>query len=836
MPVTQELRCVKRQNGPSAAVGWVGPGYWYPGAAIDALIGGPGRTYELFFFWDGTSPTSTQYLRSTNVGSNVTWRIQYLHSGGSNGPGRWTFRLASGFSGLTTQSFNYVLEANEWYHLVIRSIPSVGDSITWSQYGIANIDATLVQMGKVGTRADGAVSTGADTYPFGVGVNGGVKSFAQIPPGVNGLSQLGLRPYGGNATDSSFTHAIGFGGAIITASSATNPSYSLHWKGGWAEERLWASTRSEFQVAVGGQGFPTVPDVDLKVYVPWNDTIDSPHLYQTGLPTTIGACLGVSYGGSYTGTGQVDTAFINDVSPSIAGPTQNPFGFLSHPFQVIGTDWFRTGAATVASSTSATGPLLKFNPLPSTSVRAFTFAPFNLDELESVGSNVFVDTSATGSRILPRSVEEVSVEASTFAEYDLDTVYQKNPVASVASSTSATETQIFSLSASASAASSTSATALLDKSASASVVASTSASQTIDYVRSGEASVSATTSATDVVNETFDGSAEASVEAGTGADYVLNTEKSGTANVKVLASATATYIAVYSRSATSSNGSLASGTKVHLELHNESAVALVASSTSANPGLTQYLSLLLEEGSEILGTPVGEEDDVSVVDVWNNALIRLGSATVTSTTDGSNEQVRLSAVWDQFRTQFLTEHSWNGAKETTSIAKYYQSDGTTLVTPPGRWNHTYVLPSDCLRVLTFNGLAQEPSMETLWEIESRANDLNQRRRVMHTNIAAGSTGLGELQYIRDVGSEVDLLSAKTRHAMSLSLAAWVASSFGKSSLRSEIEAEADRAIRAAKSIDGQEGTPSFFSEDTLSAVRDRDRFGSFGSGSGYYGA
>ena len=37
--------------------------------------------------------------------------------------------------------------------------------------------------------------------------------------------------------------------------------------------------------------------------------------------------------------------------------------------------------------------------------------------------------------------------------------------------------------------------------------------------------------------------------------------------------------------------------------------------------------------------------------------------------------------------------------------------------------------------------------------------------------------------------------------------------------------EADKAVANAKSSDGQEGTPTFWEESALTAVRDRDRFG-----------
>lgn len=832
MPITQDLRCVKRaDSAASAATGWISnSSFWYPAALIGAHIGGEGRTYELFFFWDGTSPTATQRLRLTTVAGQVRWRVEYRHQGSANGPGRWAFECY-GFNSGNLHNFNYVLEANEWYHLVVRGIDATSDPFSWSQYNLTSGYGNVVQIGKVGNRVDGLPSTGSHSWPYGVSTNGGIYDQVATPTGF-GPANLAMRPYGGGLGSGGANHRIAFGGSYVDS----NGSYSFPWKGGWAEERLWVNTRSELEIGFGRQSFAT-PQPSLAVYLPWNDTIQDPHLYSTKTPTDYASVLGVSYGGSFVLAPQTDEAWINDVDPNISIAARNPFGFLSHPFQVVGTDHVRSAGPSLQPEVEADGPLLKAESLGTALTPPIVSATYTFDEAVVVQTTASPNISVTGGAELIRSPNDVLASPSVMAEYELNEAFFRSPSTAAQPLISATFNHSIVRSVETSVGPTVAADPAPEKTGEgeASLAPTVSATVTTDFAVAGSTSLQPTIAATDIVNEVFEESVEAVVAPLIFVDYQLNQEISATAFTSAAPSISATITVDWSRSAGASAAPRGGATYDLIIDHEVTATTSIQPSVSAVAGFTQSLSLLLEEGSEIEGLPQLEDDDLSVLDVWNNALVRLGSATITATNDGSNEATKISAAWPQFRTQFLTEHSWNGAKETTSITKYFQPDGVTLVTPPARWNHTYILPSDCLRVLAFNGMAQEPSLGTLWEIESRVNSLNQRRRVMHTNIPAGSTGLGELQYIRDVGSEVDLLSAKTRHAMSLSLAAWVASSFGKSGMRAEIEAEADRAIRAAKSIDGQEGTPSFFSEDTLSAVRDRDRFGNFGSGSGYYG-
>ena len=347
-----------------------------------------------------------------------------------------------------------------------------------------------------------------------------------------------------------------------------------------------------------------------------------------------------------------------------------------------------------------------------------------------------------------------------------------------------------------------------------------------EFIRAGTASLDPAVAAV----RTQDLAVAASVAPDVAAEYLFNTfaVRAGTASA---APAVAAAVAqCYALSVTASAAPAGAAASATIGVVDPGPVGAEADpAVSVVLGFDIGIELLIKEGTAVLGSPITPEALVAVVDIWNAALVRLGASCVVSTSDTSNEAVKISCVWDEFRTQFLSEHSWNGAKKTVAITRYFNNDGVTVVTPPNRWRFTYELPTDIVKALTLGGLSNEPRADVIWEIESRANDVT-TKRVLHTNVEPNSEAT-ELEYIFDVGTNVALLGPKTRWAMSRMLAWTIAENFGKSAEDIvQIEAEAKKALSAAKGIDGQEMTALFFAESGLAAVRDRDRFG-FGTGS-----
>lgn len=81
----------------------------------------------------------------------------------------------------------------------------------------------------------------------------------------------------------------------------------------------------------------------------------------------------------------------------------------------------------------------------------------------------------------------------------------------------------------------------------------------------------------------------------------------------------------------------------------------------------------------------------SVVDICNNALIRIGSKTITSLSDGEKVSNACSAIYEQTRDMLLRQHLWNFALKRVQLAS--EED-----TPAFGYDYSYPLPSDFIRV------------------------------------------------------------------------------------------------------------------------------------------
>ena len=214
-------------------------------------------------------------------------------------------------------------------------------------------------------------------------------------------------------------------------------------------------------------------------------------------------------------------------------------------------------------------------------------------------------------------------------------------------------------------------------------------------------------------------------------------------------------------------------------------------------------------------------DVVTITEIWNVALVELGISTVTEV-DTSPQAQLLSTVWNGgFRQQFLADHAFHGAKTTKELSLYKDSSGNAISPSGSRWNSAYELPSDYIRALTINGLAMQPNSsmgKNAWEIEivSDGATVPVLKRCLLSN-----EGSISLEYIMDIGNDnISLISPLVAHACGLSLAAHVATNFGKNpNEQAQLNQKAADALLAAKGVDGQESSPRYFSTTSLLDVR-----------------
>jgi hypothetical protein len=181
------------------------------------------------------------------------------------------------------------------------------------------------------------------------------------------------------------------------------------------------------------------------------------------------------------------------------------------------------------------------------------------------------------------------------------------------------------------------------------------------------------------------------------------------------------------------------------------------------------------------------------VSICSNALVMLGAAPIASFTEGTTAARVASNLYPDIKRAFLRAHPWNAAITRVQLAPL--SAGPAF----GR-SRSFLLPSDCVRVLSveFGG------MDIEHKIEGR-------------NILADSSVV-DLRYVTSLAE--DLWDSSMVEAMTLRMAAAMAYAITKSAALAEAwGGTADRKMREAKTLDGQEGTPDAIEDDPFMRSR-----------------
>lgn len=83
----------------------------------------------------------------------------------------------------------------------------------------------------------------------------------------------------------------------------------------------------------------------------------------------------------------------------------------------------------------------------------------------------------------------------------------------------------------------------------------------------------------------------------------------------------------------------------------------------------------------------------SEVDICNNALIRIGSDTITSLNDVDKNSTACNAIFAQARDMLLRQHLWNFAIKRVQLAQ-------EVTAPAFGFKYSYPLPSDFIRTVS----------------------------------------------------------------------------------------------------------------------------------------
>ena len=183
----------------------------------------------------------------------------------------------------------------------------------------------------------------------------------------------------------------------------------------------------------------------------------------------------------------------------------------------------------------------------------------------------------------------------------------------------------------------------------------------------------------------------------------------------------------------------------------------------------------------------------SVVDICNNALIRIGSKTITSLTDGDKVANSCNTIYEQTRDMLLRQHLWNFAIKRVVLAS--ETDA-----PAFEFNNSFPLPSDFIRAKALEDQYSE------YKIES-GNKLV-------TN--ASSVKLIYVSRVTDVAKFDPLFVEALILMLAIKLSYILIGSNGREQALKE---ELNKIMFLAKQVDGQDDTPDSLNASTFLDAR-----------------
>jgi len=178
----------------------------------------------------------------------------------------------------------------------------------------------------------------------------------------------------------------------------------------------------------------------------------------------------------------------------------------------------------------------------------------------------------------------------------------------------------------------------------------------------------------------------------------------------------------------------------------------------------------------------------SVVDICNNALVRIGSKTITSLTDGDKVANACNTVYERTRDTLLRMHLWNFAVTRQELASEEDAPAFGL-------SYSFPLPADFIRAVALDN-TDEP-----YKIE---------KGKLLTN--SSTAQLIYVARIEDVTKFDPLFIEALILMLGINLSYILIGSGGReNSLKEELKST----LFLAKQVDGQDDTPDQLTADTF---------------------
>jgi len=167
----------------------------------------------------------------------------------------------------------------------------------------------------------------------------------------------------------------------------------------------------------------------------------------------------------------------------------------------------------------------------------------------------------------------------------------------------------------------------------------------------------------------------------------------------------------------------------------------------------------------------------SVVQIVNNALVKIGANAILTLTEDSEAARAANLIYEQIRDACIRDHVWNFAVNRVELAQ-------NSTAPAFEFSYQYNLPSDCLRVL------QMENMDMFYQIEGGKLLTNE--------------GTAKILYLARV-EDVNLFDSMFIEALSARIAAELAVTLAESNtLYSNMMEMYQRKLADARSMDAQE--------------------------------
>lgn len=179
----------------------------------------------------------------------------------------------------------------------------------------------------------------------------------------------------------------------------------------------------------------------------------------------------------------------------------------------------------------------------------------------------------------------------------------------------------------------------------------------------------------------------------------------------------------------------------------------------------------------------------SIVQIVNNALVKIGANSITSLTEDSEAARAANVIFEQVRDATLRDHVWNFAIKRVQLAQ-------DTAAPAYEYAFQYSLPSDCLRLL------QMEKKTMVYTIEGRK--------------LLTDEGTAKVKYLAVI-TDPNEFDAMFVEALSARLAAELAVTLAESNTLYQNMMEIYRLkITDARSVDGQEsGEPEVVADTWL---------------------